>query len=105
MDIAGTGGRDNAGLEVFFFRSFASAVRFSKTIVGDDGSNEKKPDYRGLGWGMGALSSKVSPASTFFISVNIATAIIFIATAIIATATAIVLYKHHGERQEEEKKA
>jgi len=39
MDIGGTGGRDNAGLEVFFFRSFASAVRFSKTIVGDDGSN------------------------------------------------------------------
>ena len=47
MDIAGTGGRDNAGLEVFFFRSFASAVRFSKTIVGDDGSNEA--DYRGQG--------------------------------------------------------
>ena len=43
--------------------------------------------------------------ATAIIAIAIATAIIAIATAIIATATAIVLYKHHGERQEEEKKA
>ena len=41
----------------------------------------------------------------FYPRAKLATAIIAIATAIIATATAIVLYKHHGERQEEEKKA
>jgi len=101
MDIGGTGGRDNAGLEVFFFRSFASAVRFSKTIVGDDGAKRMK-QIIGRG-GMGSIVFE-SESRRLFLS-NIATAIIFIATAIIATATAIVLYKHHGERQEEEKKA